>query len=245
MQATFDNTIVAMEKSGQLLNRATTVFFNLSGANTNDDAGEDPERNGAQAVGAPGRDCAESPSCSSASRRCTTKRDTLGLDAESKRLVERYYTDFVRAGAKLNDADKAKLKAFNAELATLQTQFSQNMLKENNASAVIVDSKDQLKGMSDGAIAAAAEAAKQRKLDGKYVIALQNTSRPAGAGAAAGPRPARASAEELRSAAPATAASSTTAPSSPRWRRSAPSALRCWVTKTTLPIRWKTKPPRP
>lgn len=171
----FDNTIVAMEKSGQLLNRATTVFFNLSGANTNDTL-EKIQSEMAPKLSAHQDAIALNAKLFERVKALYDKRDTLGLDAEGKRLVERYYTDFVRAGAKLNDADKAKLKAFNAELATLQTQFSQNMLKENNASAVIVDSKDQLKGMSDGAIAAAAEAAKQRKLDGKYVIALQNTS---------------------------------------------------------------------
>lgn len=172
---TFDNTIVALEKSGQLLNRATTVFFNLSGANTND-ALEKIQSEMAPKLSAHQDAIALNAKLFERVKALYDKRDTLGLDAEGKRLVERYYTDFVRAGAKLNDADKAKLKAFNAELATLQTQFSQNMLKENNASAVIVDSKDQLKGMSDGAIAAAAEAAKQRKLEGKYVIALQNTS---------------------------------------------------------------------
>ena len=172
---TFDNTIVAMEKSGQLLNRATTVFFNLSGANTNDDI-EKIQSEMAPKLSAHQDAIALNPKLFARVQALYDKRDTLGLDAEGKRLVERYYTDFVRAGAKLSEADKAKLKGMNAELATLQTQFSQNMLKENNASAVIVDSKDELKGMSDEAIAAAAEAAKQRKLDGKYVIALQNTS---------------------------------------------------------------------
>lgn len=172
---TFDNTIVAMEKSGQLLNRAAAVFFNLSGANTNDDL-EKIQSEMAPKLSAHQDAITLNPKLFARIEALYAKRDTLALDAEGKRLIERYYTDFVRAGAKLNEADKAKLKGMNAELATLQTQFSQNMLKENNASAVVVDSKDELKGMSDEAIAAAAEAAKQRKLDGKYVIALQNTS---------------------------------------------------------------------
>ena len=172
---TFDNTIVAMEKAGQLLNRATTVFFNLSGANTNDTI-EKIQSEMAPKLSAHQDAIALNPKLFARVQALYDKRDGLGLDAESKRLVERYYTDFVRAGAKLNDADKGKLKAMNSELATLQTSFSQNMLKENNANAVIVDSKEELKGMSEAGIAAAAEAAKQRKLDGKYVIALQNTS---------------------------------------------------------------------
>ena len=92
------------------------------------------------------------------------------------RLVERYHTNFVRAGANLSDADKTKLKAMNAELAKLGTQFSQNVLAEVNDSAIVVDSKAELAGLSDEQIAAAAEAAKSRKLEGKYVIALLNTT---------------------------------------------------------------------
>ncbi len=172
---TFDNTIVAMEKSGQLLNRATTVFFNLSGANTNDDI-EKIQAQMAPKLSAHQDAIALNAKLFARIQALYDKRDTLGLDAEGKRLIERYYTDFVRAGAKLSDADKTKLKEMNAELASLQTQFSQNLLKENNASAIVVDTKEELKGLSEAAIAGAAEAAKQRKLEGKYVIALQNTS---------------------------------------------------------------------
>jgi peptidyl-dipeptidase Dcp len=89
------------------------------------------------------------------------QREKLGLDAESKYLVERYYKDFVRAGAKLNEADKTKLRAMNTELANLQTQFGQNVLKENNASAIVVEKREELEGLSDNAIAAAASAAKK------------------------------------------------------------------------------------
>ncbi len=91
------------------------------------------------------------------------------------RLVEKYYSDFVRDGAKLSDADKTTLKAMNAELANLGTTFSQNVLAEVNAAAVVVDDVKQLDGLSQEQIAAA-EAAKARKLDGKYVIALLNTT---------------------------------------------------------------------
>jgi peptidyl-dipeptidase Dcp len=92
------------------------------------------------------------------------------------RLIERYYTDFARAGANLTDAQKARIKAINAELATLGTKFNQNVLAEVNAAAVVVDTKAELAGLSDDQIAAAAEAAKARKLEGKYVIALLNTT---------------------------------------------------------------------
>ena len=172
---TFDNTIVALERSGQLLTRATTVFFNLSGTNTNDEM-EKIQAEMAPKLSAHQDAISLDPKLFARVDTLFQNREKLGLDPESKRLVERYHTDFVRAGAKLNDADKAKLKGYNAELASLQTSFSQNLLKENNASALVVDTKEELKGLSDGAIATAAEAAKKRNLPGKYVITLQNTS---------------------------------------------------------------------
>src|SRR5438552_11619137 len=94
-------------------------------------------------------------------------RDILRLDPESAYLLERYYKDFVRAGAKLSDSDKEKLKKINAELATLQTQFEQNVLKEKNASSVVVDKKEDLAGLSDSQIATVTNAAKAEKKEGK------------------------------------------------------------------------------
>ncbi len=171
----FDNTLVALEKSGQVLDRATTVFFNLVGADTND------ARKKLQADYS-GRFAAHRDAISlngklfARIQALYERRTRLGLDAQGVRLVEKYYTDFVRDGAKLSEADKATLKAMNAELANLGTQFSQNVLSEVNATAVVVDDVKQLDGLSDEQIAAAAEAAKARKLDGKYVIALLNTT---------------------------------------------------------------------
>src|SRR5690606_5235878 len=103
-------------------------------------------------------------------------RDTLGLDAESHRLLERYHTDFVRAGANLSDADKDALRAMNSELATLSTKFSQNVPSAVNASGVWVEDGARLDGLSQEAITAAAEAAKAAGKEGQYLIALMNTS---------------------------------------------------------------------
>jgi peptidyl-dipeptidase Dcp len=103
-------------------------------------------------------------------------REKLGLDPESAYLLERYYKDFVRAGAKLSDPDKEKLKKINAELATLQTQFEQNVLKEKNASSIVVDRKEDLAGLSDNQMAALAAAAKAEHKEGKFVVQLQNTT---------------------------------------------------------------------
>jgi len=172
---TFDNTIVALEKSGQILSRTSTVFFSLVGVDTND------ARKALQAEYAPKlaahRDAISlDPALFARIQQLYDTRDSLGLDAEGVRLIERYHTNFVRAGAKLADADKAHLKAINGELAKLGTRFSQNVLAEVNDSAVVVDTKEELAGLTDEQIGAAAAAAKQKGLDGKYVIALLNTT---------------------------------------------------------------------
>jgi peptidyl-dipeptidase Dcp len=172
---TFDNTIIALEKSGQILSRTSTVFFSLVGVDTND------ARKALQAEYAPKlaahRDAISlDPALFARIQQLYDTRDSLGLDAEGVRLIERYHTDFVRAGAKLSDADKAHLKAINGELAKLGTQFSQNVLAEVNDSAVVVDTKEELAGLTDEQIGAAAAAAKEKGLDGKYVIALLNTT---------------------------------------------------------------------
>jgi peptidyl-dipeptidase Dcp len=174
-EPTFENTSVALERSGRLLLRAGNVFFNLVGANTNDTL------NKVQSELAP-KFAAHQDAIALDARlferiaALHDKRDTLNLSAEDKRLLERQYLDFVRAGARLGDADKKRLTEINARLATLQTAFSQNLLKENAELAVVVDTREELKGLSEEQIAAAAEAAKARKLDGKFVLALQNTS---------------------------------------------------------------------
>ncbi len=172
---TFENTLVAMEKSGQLLDRATTVFFNLAGTDTYD------TRKQLQAEYSP-RFAAHHDAISLDGRlfaRIQTvyeQREALGLDPESRRLVEKYYENFVRAGARLSDADKAHLKEINAELARLGTQFSQNVLNEVNASAVLVEDATALDGLAPEQVSAAAEAAKARGEDGKYLVTLLNTT---------------------------------------------------------------------
>jgi len=172
---TFDNTLIALEKSGAVLDRATTVFFSLIGADTND-ARKKLQADYSAKFAAHSDAINLNGKLFSRIETLYNDRATLGLDAEGLRLVEKYYDNFVRAGAKLSDADKAKLKAMNAELANLGTKFSQNVLAEVNASYIVVDDVKQLDGFSDEQIAAAAEAAKARKLDGKYVIALLNTT---------------------------------------------------------------------
>ncbi|MRX09292.1 dipeptidyl carboxypeptidase II [Pseudoduganella sp. FT25W] len=173
--ATFDNTIVAMEKSGQLLSRVSSVFGNLSGANTNDTF-KALERELSPKLAAHSDAIRLNGKLYARIKSLYEQRDKLHLDAESKYLLERYHTDFVRAGAQLSDADKQKLKAMNAELAKLQTTFAQNVLEEANASALVVDSREELAGMPDKAIDAAAAAAKAKGQDGKFLIPVVNTT---------------------------------------------------------------------
>ncbi|MFT3756003.1 MAG: M3 family metallopeptidase [Pseudoxanthomonas sp.] len=172
---TFENTLVALEKSGATLDRATTVFFALIGADTND-ARKQLQADYSAKFAAHGDAINLNGKLFARIKALYDKRDSLGLDAESLRLVEKYHDDFVRSGARLPDADKARLREINAELANLGTKFSQNVLAEVNAAYVVADDVKQLDGLSAEQIAAAAEAAKARKLDGKYVIALLNTT---------------------------------------------------------------------
>jgi peptidyl-dipeptidase Dcp len=173
--ATFDNTLVALQNSGQVLQRAQTVFYALVGTDTND------TRNKLRNDYAPkfaahndaillnGKLFARLDSL-------YQRRASLGLDPQGVRLIERYHQDFVRSGARLSAADKEKLKLMNAELAKLNSDFTQNVLDEVNADAVVVDDVKQLDGLTPAQISAAAEEAKSRNLAGKYVLTLLNTT---------------------------------------------------------------------
>ena len=173
--ATFDNTILAMERSGQLLRRATVVFGNLTGANTNDvldklDAEYAPK------FAAHNDRIYLNAKLFSRIKSLYDNRASLGLDAQGVRLVERYYSDFVRAGANLTDTQKTRVKAINAKLAALATKFNQNVLAEVNDSALIIDKRADLAGLSDDEIDKLAAAAKDKGKPGKYRIALVNTT---------------------------------------------------------------------
>jgi peptidyl-dipeptidase Dcp len=172
---TFDNTILAMERSGKVLNRATTVFSALVGADTNDT--RNALRREYSTKFAAHDDAIElNPKLFARIETLYQKRNDLKLDAEGVRLVERYYNDFVRSGAKLSEADKTKLKQMNAELAGLSSQFSQNVLDEVNAAALVIDDVKELDGLTPAQIEAAAAEAKSRNLEGKYVLTLLNTT---------------------------------------------------------------------
>jgi peptidyl-dipeptidase Dcp len=172
---TFANTLEAMERSGELLTRATKVFFNLAQSNT-DDAMQKIRAEEAPKLAAHQDAIYLNAKLYARLKALYDKRDSLGLDPESRYLLQRYHLNFLRAGAELNDADKAKLRALNAEEATLTTQFAQFLLADTKASSVIVSDKTELAGLSDGDLASAAGRAKERSLGGKWVIDLQNTT---------------------------------------------------------------------
>ncbi len=170
----FANTIETMERSGELLTRSSKIFFNLTQSNTNDafqkiEAEESPKLAAHQDA------IYMNPKLYARVKTLYDKRAS-GLDAESQYLIERYYKNFVRAGAQLNDADQATLRALNQEESTLTTKFREHVLADTDASAIVIDTKAELAGLPDGDIAAAADRAKERKLEGKYVLTLQNTT---------------------------------------------------------------------
>lgn len=172
---TFENTLVAIEKGGQLLTRVYRVFNLLSGANTN------PELQRIQEEEAPKMAAHEDAIYlnSKLFKRVETiynERATLNLDAESVHLIEYYYQHFILAGAKLNDTDKDKLKKLNSEEASLTAKFTNQLLAAAKAGALTVDNVDALKGLSEGALEAAAKTAKDNGEAGKWQIPLQNTT---------------------------------------------------------------------
>lgn len=172
---TFDNTVVAMERSGRLLDRVASVFFSLNASNTN------PEMLKIASEMAPKLAAHQDaimldPVLFARVDAIYQQRASLKLDPESLQLLERVHLEFVRAGAKLSPEDKTKLKQLNEQIASLTTQFTQNLLKATKESAVVVDSVAELDGLSPEQIGAAAEAAKARGLEGKWVLTLQNTT---------------------------------------------------------------------
>ena len=174
-EPTFDNTILALEKSGEMLNRVQSVFGALAQANTNDTLQR------VRATMAP-RLAAHSdainldPKLFARVKSVYDRRVALGLKGEKRALVERYYRNFVRAGAQLGEGEKDRLRAINQETSKLSNDFAKRVLSGTAANALVVDSREELAGLSDEEVAAAADAARRRNLGGKYLIPLQNTT---------------------------------------------------------------------
>jgi peptidyl-dipeptidase Dcp len=172
---TFANTVEAMERSGGLLTRVAKVFFAMTQANT-DDTLQKVQSDEAPRLAAHHDAIYLNSKLFQRVQALYDQRGRLGLDPEQKFLVEKYHRDFVRAGANLSEADKATLRELNKEESTLSTSFQNKLLAATNAGAVVVDSKSDLDGLSEGDLAAAGEAARSRKLEGKWVLVLRNTT---------------------------------------------------------------------
>jgi len=173
--ATFENTIVALERSGQILDRVGAVFFNLIASNTNEAMQQYESELAPQLAAHEDAILLDSRLFAQVSA-LYEQRLALGLEPEAIQLLERYHTQFVRAGARLNDDEKARLKAINGQISSLTTRFRQNVLKATSDGAVAVDSVEELAGLTEEQIGAAAGAAAARGLVGKWLITLQNTT---------------------------------------------------------------------
>jgi len=171
--ATFENTIVALEKSGQYLMRMLLVFYNKSSSDTND-ALDAIEEEIAPKLAAHQDSINLNPALFKRIKDLYDARESLGLNSEDAWLLERYYKDLIHAGAHLTDAQRGRLKELNEELSSLETQFSKNVLADTNDLAILVESIEELDGLSENEIAAAAAAAKDRGHDGRWLIGMVN-----------------------------------------------------------------------
>ncbi|HEX9219977.1 MAG TPA: M3 family metallopeptidase, partial [Gemmatimonadaceae bacterium] len=172
---TFENTIVAMEKSGTLLTRASKTFSAVVGANTNDTLQKIQDIE-APKLAAHNDAIYLNDQLYRRVKNVYDRRESSNLTQEQKALIERYNRDFVRAGAQLAEADKIRMRSINQDLSKLSTEFSNKLLAATKAGALVVDNVLQLDGLSDAEIQTAAEAAKQRGLAGKWALPLRNTT---------------------------------------------------------------------
>ena len=172
----FQNTILAFDQSGELLSRVTTVFSNLNSANTNEEM-----QALARQISPKTTEHRDNIMLNKALfervKAVYEAREISGLDAEQKRVVEKYYKDFERNGANLSDQDQEKLRALNQELSTLSLKFGENLLAETNKNfKLIVEREEELKGLPAAVITAAADEAKKAEMPGKWVFTLQKPS---------------------------------------------------------------------
>jgi peptidyl-dipeptidase Dcp len=172
---TFANTIEPMERSGELLTRVLKVFGAITQANT-DDTLQKVQEETAGPLAAFRDSIYLNPRLFQRVKALYGQLKTLSLEPEQKFLVGKYYRDFVKAGARLSEADKTRLRAMNREESELTTKFQNQLLAATNAAGPVISDSTELDGLSAEDIAAAREAAQSRKLDGKWVLVLRNTT---------------------------------------------------------------------
>jgi len=172
---TFANTVEALDHSGLFLDRAQKVMENLLSANTNDEL-QAVAQDLAPTLSAHYDDIFLNSNLFARFKAIYDRRDQLELNPEQRQLLEKYYRDFVRAGANLDETKKARLKEINQELSVLELKFAENVLKDTNAFELVIDNQADLQGLPPNVIAAAAEAAKERGKEGKWVFTLHKPS---------------------------------------------------------------------
>ncbi len=172
---TFENTVLALENAGLLLNRVSAVFSNLNSSTTTDNL-QALDKELSPKLAAHRDNISLNAALFSRVKAVWDQRESLGLNGEQAMLLERAYKNFVRSGANLSDADKATLRDINAELAKLNTEFGQHVLAEVKDYTLEVDNEADLAGLPDGLKAAAAETAKEKGREGKWVFTLSNSS---------------------------------------------------------------------
>lgn len=174
-EPTFSNTIEALEKTGSLLDKVSTVFFNLSGAHTNDTIKE-LAKEIAPKLSKHRDDIYLNENLFARVQKLWDNKNALHLNTEQSMLLEKTYKAFVRSGANLSIANKSKLRKINEELSVLSVSFGDNILSENKSYELVLDSEEQLAGLPEGLIAAAAEDAAAKGKEGKWVFTLDNPS---------------------------------------------------------------------
>ena len=173
--ATFENTIAALDRSGELLNKVASVFYGQNSACTSDKM-QAVSREISPLLSQHSDDITMNAALFKRVKYVYDHQSEEKLDKEQKKLLEETYKSFVRSGANLSADKQEQLRKLNQEISMLQLTFGQNMLAETNAFQLVIDNKDDLAGLPQNLIASSAEVAKERGLDGKWVFTLHNPS---------------------------------------------------------------------
>jgi peptidyl-dipeptidase Dcp len=174
-EPTFENTIVALEKSGQMINKVAGTFYHLSSANTNSEL-QQTYAEVAPLLSQHGDDINFNLKLFERIKILYNKKEKLNLNAEQKTLLDKSYRDFVKSGANLNDADKDKLRKMNEELSMLSLKFRDNLLKETNAFSIEISDEKDLAGLPENIIKSAKDDAERKGITDKWVFTLQQPS---------------------------------------------------------------------